>query len=246
MTQEVEADESRVFHAQPKFNPIYEDEVKVTVNAKHLLSTGNVTTEDKTVDIVGALASLATQVTALNKGAPPPPAKSRLPFYFSFHPSDQEDVQRVKTALVARGIIFSLDPTPARKAIVISDEQAKKLGENGLVFRPAISYKVTLVYQPQNERNPQNLELIHTTQQFLLPDLDRLYAIEYPRMAFVKKVKDIGFTDGMLTDFYQKVPSPILGFLGIPKAILQAVVPIPGAPGPSGSGSASGTTPSKD
>jgi len=65
--------------------------------------------------------------------------------------------------------------------------------------------------------------------------------MRYDRMAFVKKLREVGFTDGMLTDFHQKVPSPILGFLGIPKAIVQAIVPIPGAP-PSGSGSASGTT----
>ena len=97
-----------------------------------------------------------------------------------------------------------------------------------------------------NKENPQDLELIHSTQQFVLPDPDRLYEIEYPRMAFVKKVKEIGFTDGMLTDFRQKVPSPILGFLGIPKAIVQAIVPIPGAAGPSGSASGSGTTPPKN
>ena len=60
-------------------------------------------------------------------------------------------------------------------------------------------------------------------------------------MAFVKKVKEIGFTNGMLTDFHQKVPSPILGFLGIPKAVLQAIVPVPGTPGPSGSASSAGT-----
>jgi len=54
-------------------------------------------------------------------------------------------------------------------------------------------------------------------------------------------VGDIGFTNRMLTDFHQKVPSPILGFLGIPKAVVQAIVPIPAAP-PSGSGSASATT----
>ena len=65
--------------------------------------------------------------------------------------------------------------------------------------------------------------------------------MKYNRMAFVKKVKNVGFTDGMLTDYHQTVPSPILGFLGIPKAIVQAIVPIPGA-APSGSGSTSGTT----
>jgi hypothetical protein len=79
------------------------------------------------------------------------------------------------------------------------------------------------------------------TQQFLLPDLTKLYSVEYPRMPFVKKVKNIGFRDGMLCDYNQKVPSPILGFLGIPKAIVEAIVPIPAAP-PTGSGSASGTS----
>jgi hypothetical protein len=74
-----------------------------------------------------------------------------------------------------------------------------------------------------------------------LPNPEKLYAIEYQRMAFVKKVKEVGFTDGMLTDYHQHLPSPILGFLGIPKAIVDAIVPIPGA-APTGSGSATGTT----
>jgi len=59
---------------------------------------------------------------------------------------------------------------------------------------------------------------------------------------FVKKVWEVGFSDGMLTDFRQKRPSLILGFLGIPKAIVQAIVPIPRAQPSSGSASASGTT----
>jgi len=58
--------------------------------------------------------------------------------------------------------------------------------------------------------------------------------VKGPRRAFVKKAKEIGFTNGMLTDFHQKVPSAIPGFLGIPKAALQAIVPIPGALGSSG------------
>ena len=75
-----------------------------------------------------------------------------------------------------------------------------------------------------------------------MPDANRLYEIKYNRMAFVKKVKEIGFQDGMLVDFYQKLPSPILGFLGIPKAVLQAIVPIPGASAANSSASESGTT----
>ena len=246
LTPEVEADESKsagVYYAKPHANYLYEDDVHVTVNSRHLLSTGNVTTEDKTVEIVGAVASLASQFRAAAEGTPPP-AKSRLPFYFSFHPSKAGEVERVRKELDERGIAFTVEPTqaPAGKGVVVSGRQAKELGENGLVFRPAISYRVKLIYQPVNRENPRNLELIDSTQQFILPDPNQLYEIEYPRMAFVKKVKEIGFTDGMLTDFHQKVPSPILGFLGIPKAILQAIVPIPGAPTANGSAAASGTS----
>jgi hypothetical protein len=245
LTSEVEADESKsagVYYAKPHANYLYDDDVHVAVNSKQLLSTGNVTTQDKTVEIVGAVASLAAQFKSFTQGTPPP-AKSRLPFYFSFHPSNADDVVRVREELDKRGINFTVEPTPAQggKSVAILGLQARELGENGLLFRPAMSYKVKLIYKPENKENPQNLELIHTTQQFVLPDPDRLYEIEYPRMAFVTKVKNIGFTDGMLTDYQQKVPSPILGFLGIPRAIVQAIVPIPGAP-PSGSGSASGTT----
>jgi hypothetical protein len=118
---------------------------------------------------------------------------------------------------------------------VLPDKEVQRLaaeiGRSGLVFRPAASYKVRLIASD-----------LDNTQQLLLPDPTKLYAIQYNRMAFVKKVKDIGFTDGMLTDYHQKVPSPILGFLGIPKAIVQAIVPIPGAPPSGGSGLASGTT----
>jgi len=116
---------------------MFEDDVHVTVNQKHLLSAGNVTTEDKTAEIVAAVASLVAGRTF---------------------------VQRAEEKLT--------------------------------------------------------------------------------RVAFVKKVRNVGFNDGMLTDFQQHLPSPVLGFLGIPKAIIQAMVPIPAATD-AGSGSTSGTNPPK-
>ena len=69
----------------------------------------------------------------------------------------------------------------------------------------------------------------------------KLYSVEYPRMPLVKKVKNIGFTDGMLSDYNKKLPNPMLGFLGILKAIVESIVPAPRA-APSGSGSTSEPT----
>jgi hypothetical protein len=236
LTAEVEADdECGVYYVTPQLNYMYEDEVQVAVNAKHLLSTGKVTTEDKTAEIVGALASLARTGMGLKELEA---VENQRPFNFSFHPSNRCEIDIVTGKLKEHGI--DLTVTMDRKEItkctpVPSDKEVQKLaaefGKSGLIFRPAASYKVRLTGSD-----------LDNTQQFLLPDPTKLYTIEYRRMPFVKKVKEIGFTDGMLTDYHQKVPSPILGFLGIPKAILQAMVPIPGAAGPSGSASSSGTT----
>ena len=65
-------------HVTPQANYLYEDDVHVTVNAKHLLSTANVTTEDKTAEIVGALASLARAGTSFARTEISPKTSGRL------------------------------------------------------------------------------------------------------------------------------------------------------------------------
>ena len=244
LTAEVEADEGAgVYYVTPQSNYIYEDEVRVAVNAKHLLSTGNVTTEDKTAEIAGALASLARAGLGFAKTEA---LENQRPFNFTFHPSNSTEVNSVTAKLRERGIGLkvTMDSKDVKGICVIPNEEVKKLaqeiGRSGLVFRPAASYKIQLTSPVGSGSDVDN------TQQLLLPDPTSLYAIEYRRMAFVKKVKNIGFVDGMLTDYHQKVPSPVLGFIGIPKAIVDALVPIPGAAPQAGSASASGTTPPKN
>jgi len=242
VTSEVEAEANGgcgVYYAMPQSNPIFEDEVHVTVNAKHLLSTGNVTTEDKTAEIVGALASLARAgagYAALEN------IENPEPFNFTFHPSNYGEVSKVVGYLAKRkiGLTVKMDGKDISQCTpILCKEQVKVLaaqfGKKGLLFRPAASYTIQLTAYTNGQLVMDN------TQQFLLPDLTKLYSVEYPRMPFVKKVKNIGFRDGMLCDYNQKVPSPILGFLGIPKAIVEAIVPIPGG-GSTGSASSSGTT----
>jgi hypothetical protein len=249
LTPEVEADETAgEYYVTPQTNDIFEDEVRVTVNSKQLLSTGKVTTEDKTAEIVGTIASIAAQAGIVGLAATPTPTPTPTPppppFYFSFHPSCPEEVEFVKEQLKLRdNISFEVKPAPLScKSARCNAARARELGAQGLIFRPATSYRINLCYHGTDLRNNSAVTLIKMSQQFVMPDTNRLYEIQYPRMPFVKKVKDIGFRDGMLAEFHQKRPSPILGFLGIPKAIVQAIVPIPAAPPPTGSGSATGTT----
>jgi hypothetical protein len=253
LTAEVEADErAGVYYVSPHANYLFEDEVQVTTK-KHLLNTGKVTTEDKTVEIIGTVASIAANIPKIAVVSGGTPTPQPQPFTFSFHPHNASEVRRIAYQLQSRGIKMTVTAdgvdvtrssspvhaiTMGELATLKSSAQVTtKDGSPGLLFRPGISYKVFLTYRQPGS----GLNAISASQQFILPDPTRLYVMRYDRMAFVKKVREVGFTDGMLTDFHQKVPSPILGFLGIPKAIVQAIAPIPGA-APTGSGSASGTT----
>ena len=249
VTSIVEADEADgVYYVTPQINDIFEDEVQVTINAKHLLSAGKVTTEDKTAEIVGTIASLAATAAGRFAQIEKPPQ----PFSFSFDPFSHDQVKFVHDQLKNRqiGLTVKVDGQNVtdNPITVLPKEKVQQvaadLGRSGLVFRLAAVCSIRLVYplvsgEELKEDDPR--WMIRDTEQFILPDRSTLSVMKYNRMAFVKKVREVGFSDGMLTDFHQKRPSPILGFLGIPKAIVQAVVPIPGAAS-SGSASSSGTT----
>src|ERR1035437_4250021 len=112
LTAEVEADKAR--YAVPKRNYIFDDETRVTVNGKHLLSVGNATAEDKSASIVGAIASMVVQggVFALDA------TKDTVhqPFYFSFHPSSQRDTAFVEDFVRQRHIWLHVSTEPVEDA----------------------------------------------------------------------------------------------------------------------------------
>ena len=86
---------------------------------------------------------------------------------------------------------------------------------------------------------------IRESRLVLLPDTapDHTLVLDYSRLAFVKKTTNIGFVDGVPQNLTQKAPSSVLGFLAIPKGIIQAIVPLPPAiTGPPSGVQAPGTT----
>ena len=143
------------------------------MNSKHLLSAGKVTTEDKTAEIVSTLASIAVQAATLAKGKVP--EENRQPFFFSFDPSDDQDVCFVRRQLALRGVGLSMSRS-AKGRILPSDDVkgiAPGVYERGLVFRPAAVYNITITY-PRNHKRGE-LVGIRDTEQFILP-IERSYA----------------------------------------------------------------------
>jgi hypothetical protein len=61
----------------------------------------------------------------------------------------------------------------------------------------------------------------------MLPDIKQDYIWPINRRYFVADQTTIGLKDGMITNFQQTKPSMVAGIVGIPKSILDALVPIP-------------------
>jgi hypothetical protein len=246
ISSEVEADMDAGRYAIHVPNAMFEDEIKLSVNSKHLLSAGKATTEDKTAEIVGTVASLAKAAMGVGplmriaKPTPTPPDKQ--PFYFTFYPSSAKARSEVSEQLLKRHIEFSIkEEGPAARDDVPSKGH-KVDPTQGLVFRFAKIYRVHIRY-PVGDKNwdastSKNVTLLDTYRKFVLPDTGREYVFEYPRLPLVKAVNEVGFTDGMLTDLHTTRPSLIVGILSVPKAVAQAI--IPGFPAPTSSGSSSG------
>lgn len=61
----------------------------------------------------------------------------------------------------------------------------------------------------------------------ILPSEKELLLLKLGRTPFVKRTNNIGFADGILSKYEGVRPSPVVGFLQIPKSIVTAIVPLP-------------------
>jgi len=245
LTAEIEADKTAPRYAIPTRHYAYDDEYHVTVNSKHLLTAGTTTAEDRTADIVGAVASLVSE--GINMAFLAGQPRNFDSFYLSFHTNNNDEFTKVQKQLQRRWIFLDIDSKPVAESKNVRTTAATKTKgtpdadeAQGLAFRLAAPYTITLRY-PCNTNGCSTGDSIDYTHQFLLPDPEHTYVFDYARMPFVKKVTEIGFTNGMLTDFHETLPSPILGFLGIPKAMLAAIVPLPSSVNAGGTGTKAAT-----
>jgi len=331
---DIEADPTARYYLKPVRNYFYDDDIKLSVNAKHLLSTGNATAEDQTAQIISTAASIAaaafgvpptgaqpTPPPLAEKAAPTPPLPktvnglllliqdainkrkaaldTSLPSAALFKlpealpPLPEGEAFRnvllrenfVSLAMIMK--LLKLYPPEGRVTLSETDDFWTQLvgALNGqippekwvsprpfsVVFDPectkpnlrAYGFIVSVQEESQPEikllkevwegKNkdvahgiafravkPYRLEIksvnntwfyIRESRLVLLPDTapDHTLVLDYSRLAFVKKTTNVGFVDGVPQNLAQKAPSSVLGFLAIPKGIIQAIVPVPPA-----------------
>jgi hypothetical protein len=151
------------------------------------------------------------------------------PFSVVFDPNDRQDFPEVAKC----GFLVSVLPQAVADIAIHHKAWSSDKPEHvhGIAFRTVIPYELEI------RSIPNTWFYIHEKRILLLPDTNRDHTLvlDYSRVPFVKKTTNIAFVDGIPQDLGQKVPSPVLGFLAIPKGILQALVPLPQTmAGPSG------------
>jgi hypothetical protein len=117
-------------------------------------------------------------------------------------------ITRLYNILVRRESKRDLRPT----------KQLDKVTE-GIVVRAPAPYHVTMTVN--NKPNLIGEQLV------FLPDIQRDYYLPLDRSPFVKNDTQITLVDGVVQKYTVARPSIILGIVGVPKTILEALIPLP-------------------
>jgi hypothetical protein len=232
IVEEIEADPSARYYLKPDINVFYDDDTQLTVNAKGLLTMADASAEDKTQAIVATVASAGADALEFAAGGGLPgltvqgaqePAIRLKPFNLVFDPTDKTETEQIVARVAKCG--FAVRVKEERVEGVPLGRSNRNANADvlthGVVFRPVKPWRVILDGTDDSVAALRESKLIH------LPDKTHPLVFDYTRVPFVKKVTNVTFVDGMMRDYSHKLPSPVLGFLGIPKAVLGAIAPLP-------------------
>ncbi|GHU59987.1 hypothetical protein FACS189411_17330 [Bacteroidia bacterium] len=245
ITSEMIADTKDLLSLNYKQNALMADDIKYAVNSKGLLETVNITTEDRTADIISKLAE-APQVilgtsTGVNKAAGTIVKIKEFVSDFALKAStisstaqtikwnlvilNELGVDEQPKALPADFALSSADvsTTPQTLSALINGSSTTNTELDGILTRPIknISLKIESAVAgiSFNTTLPSNV---------VVADVSKLVVIPVKRTAFVKRVNKIGIQDGVILSNEINKPSSVEGFVSIPINIAKAIVSIPG------------------
>lgn len=241
-TTEIVADTKDLLSLNYKPNALMSDEIKYGVNAKGLLETVNITTEDRTADIIAKLAEAPQVVLGTSGGA----AKAANTIV---------KIKDFSADFTVKVSTISVSPLPINWQIIIPNELGKDefitvQGEFKISSPDIASTATTLsalvngttTSSPSEETNGiltrplKNIQLKYEATGFnntlptnvVIADISKLIVIPVKRTAFVKRVNKIGIQDGVILSNEISKPSSVEGFVSIPINIAKAIVSIPG------------------
>jgi hypothetical protein len=213
--------------------PFFDHNATLTTDDKGLLKTVNALSTDHSVEGIGALITAGGQAlqfgaslgagelsTAHKAGEATPTPTPPPPFHVVLDPFDY---CRNRCTATPPGFTITVNrPVPPQNPACPRDE-ARDDCENryaGIMTRLSLPFTVTVT--PNTDPDAA------ASTTVLLPDTRQRYLLSVPRGPLVTSETKIEFANGSMVTRDIKRPSIGYAILGIPKALLTALVPIPG------------------
>jgi len=248
VTTIIEADSAARYVAKRKLHILFDDDITITTDpATGLLSAVNGTSTDQTASIAGAIASSVGG--ALTFGAELGPvgsygvgesvdfeAVTNKAFFSSFQVTltTSPGVSHLAAYVVSPDLTdklyawFDVELIPELTPAESNDFEAKAAPKcsNGIVVRLPVPYKVKITARVFRSNGANNMFQV-PEQIVFLPSEKQDYYLPLTRSPFVANSTKVTLVNGMVQTLQQTRPSLVLGIVGVPKTILNALVPIP-------------------
>ena len=207
-------DESELLLLDYNQSALSNDSLTIQLTADGLLKKVETTVEDKSGEIIVKLAEVGKEVAKAAIYVSSVGESPRVIRDLTFSPSDFSKVNSEVLNVMPGNLQIDLRP-------MVSLSSSNKGGDDksapGVCFRPQIPYKLRFFKGGA----------VVEQRILLLPDGAPKICMPIERSAFVKKVTNLTFDKGVLTEVHIEKPSEVLGFMDIPVSITKAIASIP-------------------
>ena len=207
-----------------------DDKVTVTLNNKSLLEKIEVESDEKSDEIIIKLIEIAKEAVKLAGTFPAAPLVGAEKIEYFDIILDPEDLLNsnetaemkvlsdlgIKLKLVAIKVRGGEAGQPKKSATAAIKGRGNY--QKGIYYRPLLPHRLTI----ENTINKS-----FTTETIYLPNRAPILVFDITRASFVKKVTNLTFTDGVLTEFEINKPSQFLAGIEIPLNLVKALVALP-------------------
>ena len=218
------------------------DQIKVSLTDNGLLSAVSSTTTDATPQIFHDLGELAANTLKLMATAAGGAAATtpQLSIDEVIDPLNTNEVNKLNQELIWIGLqLLPLEPdakdvTSSEVSVNSTSWGASSGKHNGIVYRPALPYRLTFVSDPDNAQavngtpppaNKPPKGIISTS--IALPNEAPKLVLDVSRAAFVSNSATISFNNGMLKEITYNKPSQAQGLVQIPVDLSKTLLSVP-------------------
>lgn len=242
-TTEMIADTKDLLALNYKPNALMSDEIKYAVNSKGLLETVNITTDDRTSDIIAKLAEAPQTILGISVGQPKADGiLIKIKEYSADFVIKASAISSTATAVGWNIIVanelgkddfltISGDFDISSSGAVITSQTVSQIingtaanpptETNGILTRPIKNMQLSIQSKSSSLSKALPVNIV-------VADISKLITIPVNRTAFVKRTNKIVIADGIILSNEINNPSSIEGFVSIPINVAKSIVSIPG------------------